>query len=188
VRQVSGLNMRVARAIRGPGEDLLSRLGDAISPRSFLIAGAPRSGKTTLLRDLVRRYGDSGQRVVVVDERSEIAGFGGAGDTGFDVGLHTDVLDGWPKADGIRIAVRTLGPDVVAVDELGGHHDAQAIAQARYAGVRVVATIHAGGRLDLTRHQSIWPLIQDGVFDGVVFLSSRPGPGSLTDLWMGPDQ
>ncbi|MCY0899509.1 MAG: stage III sporulation protein AA [Firmicutes bacterium] len=189
VRQVTSLNIRVARAVQGPGEQLYRRLtaGDR-RMGSCLIVSPPRGGKTTLLRDLVRVLGDDGRRVVVIDERSEIAGFGGAGASGFgfDLGYHTDVLDGWPKPAGIEVALRTLGPDVIAVDELGAAADYTAVWQARYSGVEVIATVHAGSLEELTRREDLRALMSGGAFDVVVFLSPQPLAGTITEiLWWG---
>ncbi|MCY0877718.1 MAG: stage III sporulation protein AA [Firmicutes bacterium] len=187
VRQITSLNLRVARAVKGPGEALYQRLTANERPLgSYLIASPPRGGKTTLLRDLVRVLGDGGWRIVVVDERSELAGFGGTGHSGFgfDLGYHTDVLDGWPKPEGIQVALRTLGPEVIAVDELGAMQDYAAVWQARYSGVRVIATVHARSLDELRYRKDFIGLWEAGGFDAVVFLSADPRPGTLQQiLW-----
>lgn len=178
IGRISGINLRVARAVVGPGEVLTEHLTSLTGRGSWLLASPPRAGKTTILRDMVRFLGNQGWRVVVVDERSEIAGYGGAGVPGFDLGLHTDVLDAWPKSEGIEVAVRTLGPDIIAVDELGDASDFDAIAAARYAGVRVLATVHATNPDDLsmTWHKSL------GMFDALVYLTAHPNPGTVSRI------
>ena len=139
-----------------------------------------------MLRDLVRILGDQGQRVVVIDERSEIGGMGSNGTSPFDLGCHTDVLDGWPKPQGIAIALRTLGPDVVAVDELGGEEDLAAVARARQAGVQVLATVHARSQADLLGRGAFMRAWQAGIFDGVVFLRRGPQQESHDQVWTRP--
>lgn len=63
----------------------------------------------------------------VVDERSEIgACFQGIPQN--DVGLRTDILDCCPKAAGMMMLIRSMAPDVVAVDEIGGDPDLEAAA------------------------------------------------------------
>ncbi len=184
IRQITGLNMRVGRAVKGPGEQLLDLLAArSVEDGSWLLVSPPRGGKTTLLRDVVRILSDRGRRVVVIDERSEVAGFGGAGGFGHDLGAHTDVLDGWPKADGIEAALRTLGPDVIAVDELGEGRDLEAVWRARYSGVDVLATVHARSLEEVKARPSYRPLLARDGFSAAVVLAARPVPGTIRQLW-----
>lgn len=97
---VTGLNFRKARHVEGIADALHSIFSrHQLDLESLLIAGPPRSGKTTLLRDCARFFSAQGERVTIVDERSELAGYHN-GHYGFALGLHLDVLDGWPKAKG----------------------------------------------------------------------------------------
>ena len=113
-----------------------------------LILSPPGCGKTTILRDLVRQVSDGnrfgpGRTVGVVDERSEIAGtFRGMAQN--DVGMRTDVLDGCPKAEGMMLLLRSMAPEIIAVDELGGEEEIRSVRQALKCGCTVLATMHAG--------------------------------------------
>lgn len=183
--QITGLNIRIARAVQGPGHRVWERLQAAgVELGGVLLVSPPRAGKTTLLRDLVRVLSGQGRRVVVVDERSEIAGLGGTGIFGHDLGIHTDVLDGWPKVQGIEAAIRTLGPDLVAVDELGSPKDLEAVWQARHSGVGVLATMHGESRQDLMIRPEYRTVLVEGAFDAVLTLSADPAPGTLRELWI----
>ncbi|MCL4493663.1 MAG: Flp pilus assembly complex ATPase component TadA [Firmicutes bacterium] len=179
---ISGLNFRRARNIRGAAQSLISLFRrQQLDMKSVLVAGPPRSGKTTLLRDLIRMVSESGERVAVIDERSELAAYH-RGHYGFDLGAHIDVLDGWPKAEGMMLAIRTLGPDRVVVDELGNGEDLPAVRRALTAGVKVVASVHAGTCEDL-RCQPTWGLSLLELFDSVAILQSPGHPGVVREVW-----
>ena len=75
------------------------------------LIGNPNCGKTTLLRDLAAQLAARRYRVAVVDERGELSWE--------DTLKGCDVLRGYPKAVGIRQAVRCLAPDYILLDELG---------------------------------------------------------------------
>ncbi len=181
IREISGMNLRIARQIEGaaaPLYPLLEQWG------GILLAGEPGSGKTTVLRDLIlaASTGKTGRRYTVsaVDEREEI---GGAryGEPQFRLGETTDLLSGYPKAKGMEIALRAMSPDWIACDEIGNDDEAAQILQSMHSGVRVMATVHAGQREDLVSRPLIRRLLGAGVFSSVVFLGKNP-PGRCVDL------
>ena len=63
IRDISSLNIRIAREVYGAADELLRELDKEIS--GLLIAGPPSSGKTTILRDLARQLSIKGKKVVV---------------------------------------------------------------------------------------------------------------------------
>lgn len=90
--------------VAGAADGLLPHLTDEHGRcRSILIVGLPGMGKTTLLRDSLRRLSEAGRRVCVVDERSEIAAMCD-GLPQLEVGPCTDVLDGCGKEAGFQLA------------------------------------------------------------------------------------
>ena len=93
-------------------------------------------GKTTVLRDLVRRISTGiekiefkGINVGIADERGEIAAMY-KGVPQNDVGIRTDVLDNIPKAIGMTMLIRSMAPQVIAADEIGTRDDVLAIKEA----------------------------------------------------------
>lgn len=123
------------------------------------------SGKTTLLRDLTRLLGNN-YKTSVIDERGEIAAVWN-GIPQNDVGINTDIFDGYPKSEGIASAVRVMSPQIIVCDEIGDEKDMEAIKYASYCGVYVVATIHASDINEIVRRTGT------DMFDKVIFLSDK---------------
>jgi stage III sporulation protein AA len=148
VSDISGLNIRIAHERKGCAKDLIPWIRrDGRLSHTFLFA-PPGVGKTTYLRDCIRLLssGDekqSGVKVGVVDERSEIAACH-CGVPQNDLGSRVDVLDNCPKEQGMRMLLRSMSPEVIAVDELGDQADFAAVAECAKSGVAVLGTIHAG--------------------------------------------
>ncbi|HHW17913.1 MAG TPA: stage III sporulation protein AA [Firmicutes bacterium] len=198
LREVSGLNFRVAREVKGVAEDLVPRLLKTEDRTGFrriastLIISPPGCGKTTLLRDICRILGEGRpglslppSQVGIVDERSEIAAsFGGVPQ--LDVGPRADVLDRCPKARGMIMLLRSMAPRVIVTDEIGSEEDARAVALALCGGVSVIASCHGQDLEDVrARPHSSW-LVSSGYFEMAVVLSRRKGPGTieyLGEIW-----
>ena len=163
-KEISSLCIRIARDIPGIGKEAI-----AIED-SFLIIGRPGAGKTTLLRDIVRQISElSSQQIVVIDEREELFPLNN-GAFAFPPGKHTDVLSGCNKVDGIDMALRCMGPDMIVVDEITSAKDCESMLRAGWCGVRLVATAHAGSLEELYRRPVYQPIIKNGLFDHVVVL------------------
>lgn len=181
VSSFNAVNIRVAREFYGCSEELATAVGDC---RSFLIVGPPLSGKTTLLRDLCRRYSGKNApapcKSAIIDERDEIASrsFG----CFLDVGEHTDVLTLYPKAVGTEIAVRTLSPDIIVLDEIGSEEEVRALLSAVNSGVNFIATAHGSSFEEIMRRPNIKRLIDAGVFKKTVVLKGRESPCAVKEI------
>ena len=72
IRQLSSVSVRIPHAVPGCADALVPQLmKDGFC--STLILSPPGGGKTTLLRECVRRLSDQGLRISLMDERGEIA-------------------------------------------------------------------------------------------------------------------
>lgn len=162
IRTPTSLCIRVAKEFPG--------MGQAVDLRdSVLILGPPGSGKTTLLRDLVRRIcAEKRGCVSVVDERGEIFPQA-AGKNCFDPG-GADILTGCPKPEGIEMVLRSMGPEWIAVDEITAAGDCDALIQAGWCGVKLLATVHASSLEDLMNRPVYRPLVQTKLFRTCVIL------------------
>lgn len=186
IRDISSFNLRIAREVVGAANGIMPFLWNHHRQEMFhtLIISPPQCGKTTLLRDVARQvsYGNSplprGYKVGIVDERSEIAG-SLRGVPQKDVGPRTDVLDGCPKAEGMMMLIRSMSPEVLVVDEIGGQTDTRALMEAVHAGVKVMTTAHGWDYADILRRPSLAPLLSQWAFERVVILSREKGPGTV---------
>ncbi|WMJ84246.1 hypothetical protein ACS3UN_08200 [Oscillospiraceae bacterium LTW-04] len=176
LRGVNAIVLRIAREYRGVADRLLREaFGNGIC--GLLIAGAPASGKTTVLRDLAVSLAGGVvkgcDRVVVVDERGELSGF-----------CHNCcVLSGYDKGDGLLMAVRNLSPQVILCDELGSEREVASVVHALNCGVSVITTIHAGSKTELANRQAGKLLFGSGAFNKVAILSEFPHPSSIREVF-----
>lgn len=178
IRDISSINIRIARQIGGAADKLLELMHEDFG--GLLLCGAPSCGKTTILRDLSRQLSNTYmKKVAVVDERGELAGTC-SGLYQNDLG-QSDILDGYSKGEGILQAVRCLSPEIIICDEAGTIDDVRAIEQGLNAGVSMIASIHAATRAELLSRVQGRRLLQTGAFQHVAFLKGRQQPGEIRE-------
>lgn len=170
LQEIGSACIRVAHQIKGCGKEAAARF--LAMRRGMLICGTPGSGKTTILRDAVRLISDSGIAVGLSDERGEVAACV-QGIAQLDVGRRTHVLDGCPKAEALRWLLRSLCPQALAMDELYGMAECQAVREAAACGVPLIATIHAADMQQVRRRAGVRDLLAEGVFGQVIFVQER---------------
>ena len=180
---VTGFCIRILRPVVGCGEGVLPELLNEGRLCSTLLYSAPGCGKTTLLRDVVRLISDGlggalPHRVGVVDERFEIGGEGGMA---FDLGDRTDVLSGVSKGEGLLRLLSTMGPQVLAADELNMVEDVAAVLEARSRGVTVLCTAHGGAFEELLHREGMQRLFKARTFDRYVRLTGCGGVDEVRD-------
>lgn len=188
IRDIFSLDFRIAREVKGCGLGVLPLLWDQGALRNTLIFSPPCGGKTTLLRDLTRllSQGVKGevQNVALIDQRSEIAG-SFLGQPQLDVGPATDVLDGAPKAEGMMMAIRSLGPRIVVTDEIGDPQEKTAITEAVNSGISLLLSAHGRDYEDVCRRPLLAELLNMGVFSRLVQLDNSGGPGRVKAIYDG---
>ncbi|KML46045.1 MULTISPECIES: stage III sporulation protein AA [Bacillaceae] len=184
IRDISSFNIRIAREKVGIAQTLIPRIYRDGWLHTMII-GPPQTGKTTLLRDIARiiSSGDQGSglpasKVGIVDERSEIAGCVN-GIPQMTFGNRIDVLDACPKAEGMMMMIRSMSPEVLVVDEIGRHEDAEAIMEAVNAGIKLIMTTHGNSLEEIKRRPTLQAILEMGVFQRFIELSRKDGPGSI---------
>ncbi len=169
-RDLSSLAIRVARAYPGVAAELEDKLLEQGAFPSTLILSPPGMGKTTLLRELLRLLSDRfSLRCALADERGEVAALW-RGLPQLEVGLHTDVLDGCPKAEGMMMLLRSMNPQILAADEITAPEDVRAATMASNCGVAVLATAHGGDVEELKRRPLYRELLAQNIFRRVILI------------------
>ena len=175
---LSSLSIRIAKEVPGAAEGIRPLLKEAGAVGGTVILAPPGGGKTTLLRDLIRRISDGIEgpplRVGVADERGELAAMF-HGTPMNDLGAHTDVLDGCPKAEALTLLLRAMTPQVLAADEVASAEDAAALEEASGCGTALLCTAHAVSPQDLLRRPLFQRLVCRGVLTQAVVLTGRGG-------------
>lgn len=174
VKDITSLNIRIPSEVKGCASGILNFLYVTSFP-SIIIAGKPNSGKTTLLRDLARGlsngFNNRYAKVAIVDERNEIAAKQNDQLT-MDIGVNTDVITSFTKAEGIELATRTLSPEMIICDEISTDREVQSILYAFSSGIAFALSVHINTRDDLLKKPIIKTLLKTGEFSYIVLLDN----------------
>jgi stage III sporulation protein AA len=171
LKNLSSAAIRIPRQVIGCASEIFHDLyGHEF--QSTLIVSPPGAGKTTLLREIVRLLSARGERVSLVDERSEVAAVWDE-EAQFDVGPFTDILTATPKAEGLMLVLRSMNPQIVAVDEITDSADARAIENAANCGVKILATAHGTNTRDLLERPVYKVLLDRGIFKRAVLIKKE---------------
>ena len=101
--------------------------------------------------------------MVVIDERGEISSIY-RGIMQNDLGIRTDVINDIPKSIGMKIAIRSMAPQVLIADEIGSVQDSEVIKYAVCCGVKGIFTAHGNSIEDVMKNPELKELIQEKIF------------------------
>lgn len=171
-RTISSVCIRIAREFIGVAEPHFHTICTTDRCKSTLIIAPPGIGKTTFLRDLIRICSRKGFRVGVADERSELAALRN-GNPQFDLGPHTDVIEGIDKAEGAMRLIRTMSPQIIAMDEITDEKDLRTIRTAAHCGVSILASAHGIDLEDICRKRLFTSLLEEKVFEHYLVIDRK---------------
>lgn len=189
IKNISYINIRVSHQIKGCADNIIPYIVDdsGNNIRHTLIISPPGCGKTTLLRDIIRQISDGchkrrGMTVGVVDERSEL-GACYMGRAQNDLGIRTDILDCCPKSIGMMMLIRSMAPQVIAVDEIGSAEDIKALEYIIKSGCVVLATVHGSSVEDVLARPVLGRMIRERIFERYIILSNEREVGMVEGIF-----
>ena len=80
--------------------------------------------------------------------------------------------------------IRSMAPEVVAVDEIGTAEDLAALRDVMKCGCKILATVHGDSVEDIPKKAVLSVMAQEQMFERYVVLSWRPCPGTVWEYMM----
>lgn len=99
------------------------------------------------------------------------------------LGMRTDVLDCCPKAEGMIMLIRSMSPEVLAVDEIGAAEDVHAVEYAMHCGCKMLASIHGASMEEIRKKPLLGRLVQEKRFERYIVLGSHLHPGQIEGIY-----
>ncbi len=176
ISKVSSLVFRIPSAESDVGEELCSAF--LKSKRGMLIFSAPGVGKTTALRKLAYLLGrgKNSPNIAIIDERCEFSH-----EQYKDCSV--DILSGYKRERGMEIALRTLSPEIMIIDEIGRREEVVKILDFLSSGVRFIASAHASSHKELLNKRNLAPLLLSSVFDVFAEIYGERGVRKVNIRW-----
>lgn len=168
-RSFSSVNIRIPHEFSGDVSGLIKKM-QCDDYQSTLLISPPGYGKTSLLRELIRRISTEGKRISVVDERNELACME-EGICYFDMGEKTDILTGVKKSEGAMMLLRGMNPAIIAFDEISKSEDLAAIYEIAGCGVDILATAHGRDISSLSRRPIYRQLLSEKIFKNLITIN-----------------
>lgn len=172
IREISSLNIRVPHEISGCSDLIYEKIFKE-DIFNTLIVSPPSKGKTTILKDLIRKFDQNkGKQILVIDERGEFCSIRGK---------NIDAVKFCDKNFALKYALRSMSPEVVFTDELQTENDWKCAKNAVFGGVKLIASCHGKNIEDLKNKE----FFDKNVFERYVFLDENKSAGTLKSIYNG---
>ena len=169
-KKYTSLSIRIPRKIKGlVPQNIKEKL--YLENKNVLISAPPGIGKTTALRELVHYLSCCGRRIALLDERGEFA----EDIENENLGRCTDVLSFVPKLNAAIHMLRSMNPQIIAMDEITKPEDIEAVFEIHGCGVGIIATVHASGLADLNNRPLYKRMMDCAVFEQILSISMDNG-------------
>ena len=171
INYISSLNFRIAREKKDASNNIIKYIINENDVYNTLIISKPGCGKTTILRDLVRKI-STRKTCGIVDERGEIAAMY-KGVPQNDIGILSDVMDNCTKPEGMKMLIRSMSPEVIICDEIGSKQDIEAINYAMCSGVKGIFTAHGDNLDEILLNEQIKQLLEKHIIQTIIILNDK---------------
>ena len=78
--------------------------------------------------------------------------------------------------------IRSIAPQVIAVDEIGSKEDVEALFFCAYRGCSILATAHGKNKESLSKNPYMREIINKKMFQRYVILEQRNQPGYIAQI------
>ena len=170
VKNISSLNIRIPHEIKDCSQKIYNKLflNDVFNT---LIVSPPSKGKTTILKDLARKFNAyTDQSIMIIDERGEFANVSGE---------NIDAIKFSNKFYALNYGIRSMSPRIVITDELQSKDDWQSAKTAAFSGVKIIASCHGKDISDLKNKD----FFIKNVFERYVVLDANRPAGTVKDFY-----
>ena len=170
IKKISSLNIRVPHEIKNCSADIYRKIF-LKSVYNTLIISPPAKGKTTLLKDIARKFNDNTEySVLIIDERGEFNRISGE---------NIDVIKYSNKKYALNYAIRSMSPQIVITDELQSKDDWKSAEQAANSGIKIIASCHGKDITDLRRKD----FYNENVFERYVVIDDSKPAGTIKGVY-----
>ena len=170
IKKISSLNIRIPHEIKGCASTVYNKIFLKNLYNTLLIS-PPAKGKTTILKDLARKFNaEKDYSVLIIDERGEFNGINGE---------NIDVIKYSNKIYALSYAIRSMSPQIVITDELQSKSDWESAAQAAADGIKIIASCHGRNVNDLL-HKVFFV---KNVFERYVVIDADKPAGTIKNIY-----